>query len=140
VDEMQSVINDKTALDSQFSDAMAIRVFSRIIDPLASKKANIKRIEDFIKVQKAEDKNKQALFNSIKVGGELNQPQRQRENEQKEVTIPQPLAEQIVTILKQPQFKAMPVENVMEMIRANPQLQGISDDQINALIKQAGSR
>lgn len=88
VDEMQSAVNVKGALDSQFSDAMAIRVFSRVIDPLASNEANIARIKDFIETTKREKAEKRKLVDQYGgLGGPaLEEPRAVREGDNLGIT------------------------------------------------------
>ena len=57
---------------------------------------------------------------------------------QGEITISQKSAAAIVQVLKTPDSRAKPVEQVMQELRDN--FPGIKDEQINAFIKEAGGR
>lgn len=136
MDEMQGVINVKGALDSQFSDAMAIRVFSRIIDPLAPNEFNIQRIEEFIKTQKSEDAVKLKMFNSVKVGGELTTPQRQKTTDpaQGEEFIDK-ADQDFFTSAYNSLLQTQSPADAFATLRASQRYAKKSDDQLRAMIK-----
>lgn len=127
VDELQGIVDVKKALDSQFSDAMADRVFSRIVDPNAPNELNLKRIRDYGQTVLSEARNQMQTFGSqgLRVSGELYQPQnfgeaqppRQSEGDQQ---LPD----------------AAMVEKLKQTISSTPALANLSGEQLFQKIKQ----
>lgn len=146
-DQLQSAINVKKSLDSQFSDAMAVRVFSRIFDPLASKEANVERIENFIRETEAERDAQVSTFREYGLpvtGGLKSEPGvTQSPGATEEPNTPpmsQEIADRAVELIKNGNYGETPIrdlpgEQIKQIIM---QGMGINEQQADNLIKQAG--
>lgn len=131
-DQLQGAVNVKSALDSQFSDAMAVRVFSRIFDPAAPSEFNQERLKEFIDTSKAELKTKKSLFDEFQLPTNPDAPKRQKEGES-QLKVGQ---EQISRIkearMNNPAYKNLTNEEFFEQLMSVP---GMTRETANQIIR-----
>lgn len=141
MDELQGIVDVKKALDSQFSDAMANRVFSRIIDPNAPNKANLDRIRAYGQTILNEANTQMGTFKSqgLNVGGDLYTPTNLKTSQGQNRNIPesadadpQRQTEEMVA----PQFSQEDINTIQMNMAMDPRFKDLEGEGLFAKIKE----